>query len=109
MNISIPSSLYHLLPLHTRCLSSGLSSFSKTPPPLALLPINDVIMRLIIRDDAAATSAYVANYVVDRINAFKPNAQNPFVLGLPTGSSPLGVYKALVEKYKAGEVSLRQS
>lgn len=66
-------------------------------------------MRLIIRDDAAATSAYVANYVVDRINAFKPNAQNPFVLGLPTGSSPLGVYKALVDKYKAGEVSLRQS
>lgn len=62
-------------------------------------------MRLIIRDDAAATSNYVANYIVDRINAYKPSPQNPFVLGLPTGSSPLGVYKALVEKYKAGEVS----
>ncbi|KAJ6788369.1 hypothetical protein PWT90_02905 [Aphanocladium album] len=62
-------------------------------------------MRLIIRDDAAATSNYVANYIADRINAYKPTPQNPFVLGLPTGSSPLGVYKALVEKYKAGEVS----
>lgn len=62
-------------------------------------------MRLIIRDDAAATSNYVANYIVDRINAYKPTPQNPFVLGLPTGSSPLGVYKALVDKYKAGEVS----
>ncbi|OAR00829.1 hypothetical protein LLEC1_03799 [Akanthomyces lecanii] len=62
-------------------------------------------MRLIIRDDAAATSNYVANYIVDRINAYKPTPQNPFVLGLPTGSSPLGVYKALVDKYKAGEIS----
>lgn len=62
-------------------------------------------MRLIIRDDANATSAYVAKYVVDRIKAFKPTRENPFVLGLPTGSSPLGVYKNLVEMYKAGEVS----
>jgi glucosamine-6-phosphate deaminase len=62
-------------------------------------------MRLIIRDDATAASTYVANYIVDRIKAFNPTAENPFVLGLPTGSSPLGVYKILVEKYKAGEVS----
>lgn len=62
-------------------------------------------MRLIIRDDERAASAYVANYVVQRIKAFKPTPQSPFVLGLPTGSSPLGVYEILVEKYKAGEVS----
>ena len=64
-------------------------------------------MRLIIRDDADRASAYVANYIVDRIKAFKPNAENPFVLGLPTGSSPLGVYKNLVQMYKAGEVSIQ--
>lgn len=62
-------------------------------------------MRLIIRDDALKASSYVANYIIERIKAFHPTAQNPFVLGLPTGSSPLGVYKILVEKYKAGEVS----
>ncbi|PNY24471.1 Glucosamine-6-phosphate isomerase [Tolypocladium capitatum] len=62
-------------------------------------------MRLIIRDDANAASAYVADYVVDRIKAFNPTAENPFVLGLPTGSSPQGVYKILVQKYKAGEIS----
>ncbi|KAK4077109.1 uncharacterized protein Triagg1_4076 [Trichoderma aggressivum f. europaeum] len=62
-------------------------------------------MRLIIRDDANGASAYVANYIIDRINTFHPSAENPFVLGLPTGSSPLGVYKILVEKYKAGLVS----
>lgn len=62
-------------------------------------------MRLIIRDDAEAASSYVANYIIDRIKAFNPTPQNKFVLGLPTGSSPLGVYRALVEKFKAGEVS----
>ncbi|KAF4125597.1 glucosamine-6-phosphate deaminase [Geosmithia morbida] len=60
-------------------------------------------MRLIIRDDAEATSAYVARYIVDRIKAFQPTPQNPFVLGLPTGSSPLGVYRMLVEMYKSGQ------
>ncbi|KAH8666407.1 glucosamine-6-phosphate deaminase [Xylariales sp. PMI_506] len=62
-------------------------------------------MRLIIRDDSNAASAYVAKYIVDRINHFNPTPAHPFVLGLPTGSSPLGVYRLLVEKFKAGEVS----
>jgi glucosamine-6-phosphate deaminase len=61
-------------------------------------------MRLIIRDQADAASSYVANYIIDRIRHFRPTEQKPFVLGLPTGSSPLGVYKVLVEKFKAGEV-----
>lgn len=61
-------------------------------------------MRLIIREDAQKASTYVAQYIVDRITAFNPTAENPFVLGLPTGSSPMGVYKILVERYKAGQV-----
>ncbi|KAK5661958.1 hypothetical protein OQA88_10069 [Cercophora sp. LCS_1] len=62
-------------------------------------------MRLIIRDDSPSASAYVANYIISRIKAFSPTPSKPFVLGLPTGSSPLGVYRILVEKYKAGEIS----
>ncbi|KAK6845792.1 glucosamine-6-phosphate isomerase [Apiospora arundinis] len=62
-------------------------------------------MRLIIRDDAELASSYVANYIIDRIKHFNPTPAHPFVLGLPTGSSPLGVYKILVEKYKAGLIS----
>ncbi|KAF4346008.1 glucosamine-6-phosphate deaminase [Fusarium beomiforme] len=62
-------------------------------------------MRLIIRDDQAEACKYVANYVVERINAFQPTPEHPFILGLPTGSSPIGVYEMLVRKYKAGEVS----
>lgn len=61
-------------------------------------------MRLIIREAPEAASAYVANYIIDRIKHFAPTPAHPFVLGLPTGSSPLGVYRILVEKYKAGEV-----
>ncbi|KAK0628906.1 glucosamine-6-phosphate isomerase [Bombardia bombarda] len=62
-------------------------------------------MRLIIRDDAEASSSYVANYIINRIKNFAPTPAHPFVLGLPTGSSPLGVYRILVERYKAGEIS----
>ena len=41
----------------------------------------------------------------DRIKTFNPTAEHPFILGLPTGSSPVKIYKILVEKYKAGEIS----
>ena len=62
-------------------------------------------MRLIIRDDEAQASAFVANYIVDRIRTFQPTAAHPFVLGLPTGSTPLGVYTRLVEAYRQRRVS----
>lgn len=73
------------------------------------MALNPIKMRFIIRDDAEQASFYVANYIVDRIKHFNPTPSHPFVLGLPTGSSPLGVYRFLVEKYKAGEVSEPQS
>lgn len=62
-------------------------------------------MRLIIEPDYKALSQWAANYVVEKINAAKPTADKPFVLGLPTGSSPMGTYKALIEAHKAGKVS----
>lgn len=62
-------------------------------------------MRLIIQPDYANLSQWAANYVAAKINAAKPTAQKPFVLGLPTGSSPMGMYKALIELNKKGIVS----
>lgn len=50
-------------------------------------------------------SRWAANYVVEKINQKKPTADNPFVLGCPTGSSPLGMYKELIRHYKEGDVS----
>ncbi|KAK7626398.1 hypothetical protein IWX49DRAFT_542335 [Phyllosticta citricarpa] len=64
-------------------------------------------MRLIIRDDPTAASQYIADYIVERIRAFDPTPERPFVLGLPTGSSPEIIYKLLVEKYKRGELSFQ--
>ena len=42
----------------------------------------------------------------ERINAAK-NQDKPFVLGLPTGSSPEGMYAELVKAYKEGRVSFK--
>ncbi|KAF9577641.1 hypothetical protein BGW38_007026 [Lunasporangiospora selenospora] len=64
-------------------------------------------MRLVIRQDYDAVSFHVAKYVKERIKEFEPTAHKPFVLGLPTGSSPIGVYRNLVKFYQAGELSFR--
>jgi glucosamine-6-phosphate deaminase len=62
-------------------------------------------MRLLVHKDYAAASRWIAGYIAGRINAFAPSKDKPFVLGLPTGSSPLGVYKELIALNKAGRVS----
>ncbi|KAG6332355.1 hypothetical protein ID866_6732 [Astraeus odoratus] len=64
-------------------------------------------MRLIIRDDPAAVGDYIADYIAKRINDFAPTAQKPFVLGLPTGSSPIPTYQRLIQLYKDGKVSFK--
>lgn len=62
-------------------------------------------MRVIIESDYQSLSNWAANHVAKRINDFRPTAERPFVLGLPTGSSPLGMYRALIELNKQGAVS----
>ncbi|KDO23873.1 glucosamine-6-phosphate isomerase 1 [Saprolegnia parasitica CBS 223.65] len=62
-------------------------------------------MRLIIQKNAAEVGDWVASYVRQRINAFAPTAERPFVIGLPTGSSPLTTYKKLVQYHKEGKLS----
>lgn len=64
-------------------------------------------MRLIIQPDANGIATWAANYVVTKINEANPTAQAPFVLGLPTGSSPLGMYRELIRLHQAGKVSFR--
>ena len=64
-------------------------------------------MRVIIEPNYDLMSQWAANHVVERINAAKPTAEKPFVLGLPTGSSPIGMYRALVKAYQEGKVSFK--
>ena len=64
-------------------------------------------MRVIIEKNYDAMSRWAANHIVERIKAFKPTAKKPFILGLPTGSTPIGTYKELVKLYKKGEISFK--
>ena len=64
-------------------------------------------MRVIIEPSYDLLSQWAANYVAKRINEFDPKESKPFVLGLPTGSSPLGMYRELIKLNKAGKVSFR--
>lgn len=64
-------------------------------------------MRLIIQPDYDLLSQWAANYVVSKIKAANPTAEKPFVLGLPTGSSPMGMYKALIKHYQEKRVSFQ--
>ena len=52
--------------------------------------------------DYDAMSKFAAEFVAERIKS-KPS----FVLGLPTGSSPLGMYSALIDMNKKGEVDFK--
>lgn len=62
-------------------------------------------MRLIIQPSYARMSEWTAAYIVNSINKFSPSPDRPYVLGLPTGSTPLGTYKELIRYYREGKVS----
>ena len=64
-------------------------------------------MRLIIQPDYKKLSQWAANYIALKIKAFAPSENKPFVLGLPTGSSPVGTYQELIRLYKGGEISFK--
>jgi len=64
-------------------------------------------MRVIIEPNYEMVSKWAANYVAGKINELCPSDSKPFVLGLPTGSSPLGMYKELIKLNKAGSVSFK--
>ncbi len=64
-------------------------------------------MRVIIQPDYSGVSKWAAGYVAKKISEFGPTASKPFVLGLPTGSSPLGMYKELVKLNQAKKVSFK--
>jgi len=64
-------------------------------------------MRILIHDNYLQLSKWTAHYIAKRINEFNPTPEKPFVLGLPTGSSPIGTYTELIEMVKEGKVSFK--
>jgi len=64
-------------------------------------------MRVIIQPGYDLVSKWAACYVAKKINGYGPTKTKPFVLGLPTGSSPLGMYKELIKLNQAKKVSFK--
>ena len=64
-------------------------------------------MRVIIQPDYEQVSRWVANYIAAKILAFRPAGKESFVLGLPTGSSPVGTYNELATLYEKGRLSFK--
>ena len=64
-------------------------------------------MRLIIENTPKEVAAWAARHIVERIVAHQARTDKPFVLGLPTGSTPLATYAELICLCKEGKVSFK--
>jgi glucosamine-6-phosphate deaminase len=64
-------------------------------------------MRIIIKKDQREIGNWTASYIISKIKKANPTSKKPFALGLPTGSSPLPVYKELIKRHKAGKISFK--
>lgn len=64
-------------------------------------------MRVVIQPDYDKMSKWTAAHIAKAIKSAKPTADKPFVLGLPTGSSPIGAYQELSRLCKAKKVSFK--
>ncbi len=64
-------------------------------------------MRIVILKNSEEIGEWTAAYVAEKINKANPTPEKPFVLGLPTGSSPIPAYRHMVRLYKEGKVSFR--
>uniref|UniRef100_A0A1B6DAT5 Glucosamine-6-phosphate isomerase n=1 Tax=Clastoptera arizonana TaxID=38151 RepID=A0A1B6DAT5_9HEMI len=64
-------------------------------------------MRLVILETSNHVADWAARYVMKKISDFNPSAEKYFVLGLPTGGTPLGMYKKLIEFHKSGQISFK--
>ncbi|RRD39956.1 glucosamine-6-phosphate deaminase [Leptotrichia sp. OH3620_COT-345] len=62
-------------------------------------------MRVIILKNKDEIGKWSAYQIVKKILKFSPTPENPFVLGLPTGSTPLETYRELINLYNEGIIS----
>lgn len=64
-------------------------------------------MRIVIKPEQNEVCSWAANYIIEKINAANPTPDEPYVLGLPTGSSPILTYNEIVKRYKKGDISFK--
>ena len=64
-------------------------------------------MKVIIRNNSKEGSLWAAHYIASKIKEKAAKTDKPFVLGLPTGSTPLETYAEFIRMVKAGELSFK--
>ncbi|MGR5065220.1 glucosamine-6-phosphate deaminase [Photobacterium sp. DNB22_13_2] len=64
-------------------------------------------MRLIPLQNCSQVGKWAARHIAKRINDYQPTAERPFVLGLPTGGTPLATYRELIQMHREGDVSFK--
>ena len=64
-------------------------------------------VRVIILKDYETVSKWAAAYVTHRILTYRNNHKKHFTLGLPTGSTPVGMYRELIRNHSEGTVSFK--
>lgn len=64
-------------------------------------------MRVVILKNYDEVSHWAAEFIMNKINKNTADNKKPFVLGLPTGSSPIGTYKNLVKYHTQGKLSFK--
>ena len=94
------SVLLHGLVVHDRCMEQNGGAWA---PATSFDGGQAVGMEVVILADADAVAVFVAD-CVERLVVANPQS----VLGLATGSSPLGVYGELVRRHRAGAMTFRQ-
>ena len=65
-------------------------------------------MKVLVLKNSESVASLVAMELIERIKTFEPTTEKPYlVLGLPTGSTPVPVYKLLVQACQNKEISFK--
>lgn len=64
-------------------------------------------MRVILLNTDDQVAQWVANYIVYCINLFTPTPENPFILSIPAGDTPIKTYNILIQMYQSSQVSFK--
>ena len=64
-------------------------------------------MRLIISPIMNNAPQWAADYVAYKIKAARPTAERPFVMAIPAGSSPLGMFERLIAMFQKRKLSFQ--
>jgi glucosamine-6-phosphate deaminase len=64
-------------------------------------------MRVIINSNYQKSAQWAADYIAFKIKAAHPTKEKPFVIALPAGSSPLGIFEILISMFKKGKITFQ--